>query len=186
MTARSITRVPELGQAWSGNWQARIVDRLRVRGFDSLTAFSESYSTASTIELAEKLSTDDEAGIDHGDVAAEQLVRMWREEVEHSGPEAIERFARRLLVGALHQDLPEGWRSDWRSEEAAPAMSRLAAASSGWICDLDEEHRPAARRVFSAMIDAGEQGRIPLGWLPATADDPLLVDFFHRHWSAVN
>src|SRR4051812_35246394 len=128
MTAGSITRTPGLGQAWSGNWQARVLDRLRVRGFERVTEFSESRPKASTIELADELSTEHEVGIHHADVAAEQLVRIWREEATHEGPEAIERFARRLLVGELHQDLPEGWRSEWSSEEAGPAMSRLAAA----------------------------------------------------------
>lgn len=186
MTARSITRLPGLGQAWSGNWQGRVLDRLRVRGFDRVTTFGESRPTASAIQLAEELSTDHEVGINHADVAAEQLVRLWREEATRDGLEAIARFARRLLVGELHQDLPEGWRAEWRSEEAGPAMSRLAGVASEWICDLDEEHQPAAHRVFTAMLKAGEDGRIPPGWLPANADDSLLVDLFRHHWTSAN
>jgi len=182
MTDKRITKVPALGQAWADNWQARILDRLRARGFSNVTALSESNPTASIIEMANELSTDHEAGIDHADVAAEQLVRLWREEAQCSGPEAIERFCRRLLVGELHQDLPEGWRAEWKSEEARPAMSRMTAATSHWACNLSKEHRRASNRVFSAMLKEGQDGRIPSGWLPASADDPLLVDIFRRHW----
>jgi hypothetical protein len=182
MTASSSTKVPGLGQAWLGNWQARIFERLRVRGLDSVTALSESYPTASTIEMADELSTDHEAAIDHADVAAEQLVQIWREEATRGGPDAIERFARRLLVGELRQGILEGWRSEWRSEEAAPATSLLAAAISAWTCNLSKEQRPAARRVFAAMIEEGAEGPIPPGWLPVNADDPLLVDIFERYW----
>lgn len=182
MTANSITKIPALGQAWSGNWQARIFERLRVRGLESVTALSESYPTASTIEMADELSTDHEAAIDHADVAAEQLVQIWREEATRGGPQAIEHFARRLLVGELYRAIPGGWRSEWGSEEASPAMSRLAAAISAWACNLSNEHRAAARRVFAAMIEAGRDGLVPPGWLPVNADDPLLVDVFGRHW----
>jgi len=178
----AVTKVPALGQAWSGNWQTRIAERLRVRGFVSMTAFTEANPTTCLEALAEELSTDHEAGIDHADVAAEQLVRIWREEANRGGPEAVERFARRTLVGELHRDLPEGWRSEWSSEEARPAMSRMTGATSAWACNLGKEDRSAANRVLDAMIDEGRSGRIPPGWLPVSADDALLVDIFRRHW----
>ena len=72
MTSSSITKVPALGQASSGDWQARIFERLRVRGLESVTALSERYPTASTIEMADELSSDHEAAIDHADVPGER------------------------------------------------------------------------------------------------------------------
>jgi len=183
MTA--ITKVPALGQAWSGNWQARIFERLRVRGFKSVTAFSESRPTASAVEMADELSIDHAAGINHADVAAAQILRIWREEARRGGPEAVERFARRTLVGELHRDLPEGWRADWTSNdpETKVAVSRAARSTGRWICYLGDEHEPAADCVLDAVLDAGRTGRIPPGWLPAGADDPLLVDIFRCHWA---
>lgn len=184
MTNKNITKVPALGQAWSGDWQARIRDRLRARGFSSITAFSESEPRASIVELAEELSTDHEAEINRADVAAEQLLRIWHEEARQAGPEAIERLSRRLLVGALHSAVPEGWHADWKSEEARSAASRAAAALTHWRGHLGKEHRPAADRIVSALLREGREGTIPPGWLPTSADDPRLVDLFRRHWVA--
>jgi hypothetical protein len=135
--------------------------------------------------MADELSIDHEARIDHADVAAEQLLQIWREEARMGGPEAVERFARRTLVGDLHRDLPEGWRADWtRSDpETKAAVSRVTGAAGRWTCNLSKEYWPAADRVLDAMLDAGRTGRIPPGWLPPNADDPLLVDIFRHHWA---
>jgi hypothetical protein len=182
MTADNITKVPALGQAWSGDWQARILVRLRVRGFKSVTAFAEANPVVSLKAMAEELSTDHQAGVNHADVAAEQLVRIWREEASQGGANAVERFSRRMLVGELHRDLPDGWRSEWNSEAARPAMSRMTAAMTNWTCNHSSEYKAASDRVLDAMIDEGRSGRIPFGWLPVNADDPVLIDIFKRHW----
>lgn len=182
MTA--ITKVPALGQAWLGDWRVRVLDRLRARGFPTVTAFSESRPIASAAELADELSVDDAASIDRADVAAEQLLRIWREEARGAGPEAIERFARRTLVGELRRDLPEGWRADWthKDPETTAAVSRAAQALGRWVCYLSDDDKPAADSVLDAMVAAGRDGTIPPGWLPSGPDDPILVDMFRRHW----
>jgi len=184
MITKSVTKVPAQGQAWSGNWQARLAARLRSRGFETMTAFAEANPNASLIAMAEELSTDHEAGIDRADLSSDQLVRIWHEEANRSGPEAVERFSRRMLVGELHRDLPEGWRADWSGTDPATeaVVSRAIAATTRWICNHGKKYRPAADRVFDAMVDEGRAGRIPIGWLPASADDVLLVDIFRRHW----
>jgi hypothetical protein len=89
-----ITKVPARGQAWSGDWRARVFERLRARGLESVTAFADSRPAASAVELADEPSIDATAGIDRADVAAEQLLRIWREEARGGGSEATERLRR--------------------------------------------------------------------------------------------
>jgi hypothetical protein len=178
----TIRKVPALGQAWSGNWRARVIDRVRERGFASVAAFAEAHPTWSTIELADELSTDHPARLNQSDVAADQVVSIWREEAHSVGDDAFSRFARQLLVGELHRRLPEGWRSEWQSAEAQPAGSRRDSLGAFWIGSMTERYEAMAERVFDAMDAAGASGFLPSGWLPAGADDPLLIEIFRRHW----
>lgn len=182
---KPIEKLPALGQAWSGDWYARVHERLRMRGFESVTALVEAMPAAPLVVVAEELSTDRGAGVDRADVAAEQLLRIWREEAHKAGELAVQRFSRRMLVGELHRELSGGWRSDWTAPdpETQRSASSLASAIGGWISSHSEAHRPAADRVFKALLANGRAGKVPAGWLPANADDPLLVETFRRHWS---
>jgi hypothetical protein len=179
-------KVPALGQAWSGNWRARVLDRARERGFSSVTAFAEAHPALSAIELAEELSTDHATQLNQSDVAADQVVTVWRDEANRDGEDAIERFARRLLVGELHRDLPGGWRSDWRAAEVRPEMSRMTALVARWSCYVDPRNDGASARVFDALLAGGKDGTTPEGWLPSTADDPVLVEIFRQSWRKTN
>jgi hypothetical protein len=51
------------GRAWEGNSKARLYERVRERGYDSLTAFAEARPTASLVALAEELGKDDIAAV---------------------------------------------------------------------------------------------------------------------------
>jgi hypothetical protein len=51
------------GRAWQGNVKARLYERVRERGYDSLTAFAEARPTASLVALAEELGPDEVAGV---------------------------------------------------------------------------------------------------------------------------
>ena len=44
------------GHSWGGNWKIRLYERVRERGYTSLTAFAEARPTASLVTLAEELS----------------------------------------------------------------------------------------------------------------------------------
>lgn len=182
MSTENTRPVRGVGHAWLGDWRSRLAERLRARGLNSMMGFAEANPQASLQAMAEDLSTDHETGIDRADLCAEQLVRVWREEASQGGPDAVERFSRRMLVGELHQDLPEGWRSESSSETSRSALSRMAAALTEWTCNHSSEYRTASDRVLDAMIDEGQSGKIPPGWLPVNADDPLLVAIFKRHW----
>jgi hypothetical protein len=117
-------------------------------------------------------------------VAADQVVSLWRGEAQSGGPGAVERFARRTLVDELRQDLPGGWRADWTAadSETKAAASRLALSTGRWLTYLDDEHESAGSRVLDAMLDAGRDGSISEGWLPADADDPMLAEIFRIYW----
>lgn len=51
------------GSAWRGHWKVRLHERIRERGYSSLTALAEVRPTASLVELAEELGEDDVAAV---------------------------------------------------------------------------------------------------------------------------
>jgi hypothetical protein len=51
---------------------------------------------------------------------------------------------------------------------------------------MTERYESMAERVFDAMDAAGASGFLPSGWLPSSADDPLLVEIFREHWRERN
>jgi hypothetical protein len=51
------------GHPWRGNWRVRLYERVRERGYDSLTAFANARPTASLVALAEELGEDDVVGV---------------------------------------------------------------------------------------------------------------------------
>lgn len=180
-----VVKLPAVGQALLGDWRARINERLLAAGFDSVHAFVAARPLAPVSLLVDELSTDLQEGINRSDVAHIQLVELWREEC-HEDAQAVERFAKRLLIGILHDHLPEGWHADWtRDENARAAFSRLNTKGlSGWPSDVGSDYRDAANRVLSALIKGGREGTVPNGWLPADEDDPVLTEIFHRCWSS--
>lgn len=184
MTSKTTTKVPARGQAWSGDWQQRVFDRLHKRGFADIGTFADARPAASLIELADELSIDEDANIDYSDVASEQVARLWHEETTKRGAAAIERMARRVLVGELRRGLPEGWSSDWtESKEGISSGYRVSSAATQWMNALGKENKDASERIFAALLEEGRTGGIPRGWLPESADDPILLRIFQRHWN---
>jgi len=116
----------------------------------------------------------DELGKD--DVAASQLEKILIDEAEDSG--TIARCAKSLLVRELHEELPEGWRTEW--DEAT--WFQVSKAYGAWAAALGERYEQSYRRVWDVFIDTMP---IPAGWLPAGPDDPILVEAF-KHWNAPN
>jgi hypothetical protein len=45
-------------RSWEGNWRVRLYERIRERGYDSLTAFAEAHPTLPLVELAGELGDD--------------------------------------------------------------------------------------------------------------------------------
>jgi hypothetical protein len=86
-------------------------------------------------------------------------------------------------LARLRNSLDRDHRNRSRKDpETTAAVSRAAQALGRWVCYLSNDDKPAADRVLDAMVAAGQDGTIPLGWLPSGPDDPILVDMFRRHW----
>ena len=150
-------------KAWQGDWYERIIQRVRDRGFETVTAFGDAWPTTSLMSMADELGKDD--------VAAAQLERMLVLEAEETGN--IRQCARSLLLRRLHEELPEGWHAQWDDD----SLFRRASAFSGWTSGLGERYKPGVYHVWDALIALP----IPEGWLPADRDDAFILEAF-KHW----
>ncbi|MFP2933857.1 NUDIX hydrolase [Pyxidicoccus sp. 3LG] len=144
------------GRAWQGNWKDRLYERVRERGYDSLTAFAEAHPTASLVALAEELGPDDVAGV--------QVFSGLVAEAERNNQ--VTRLVRGQLVRELCACLPNGW----------PAVLddanrfKVAKALGLWSGFTPETHKERARQVRAALL----ANPPPAGWRPLGPDDELL------------
>ncbi|HEX5754354.1 MAG TPA: NUDIX hydrolase [Archangium sp.] len=142
---------------FQGNWVARLYERVRERGYDSLTAFAEARPTASLVALAEELGPDDVAGV--------QVFKGLVAEAERT--RRVTRLVRSQLVRELYECLPGGW----------PAVLddanrfKVAEAIGSWIAFTPETHKERARQVRTAFLAKHP----PPGWRPLGPDDELLL-----------
>ncbi len=142
-------------QTWQGDWPGRIQQRARALGFDAVSAYASARPTATLMELAAELGDD---------VAAIQVERMLRLEAVRTGD--IDRFSRDLLARYLRERLPQGWRNHERFE------FQRAWMFASWSTAMDQLIDDAARdRIWNFL----EHADIPVGWLPAGADDLILT-----------
>ncbi|WP_043430009.1 hypothetical protein [Cystobacter fuscus] len=144
------------GRAWQGNVKARLYERVRERGYDSLTAFAEARPTASLVELADELGPDD--------IAAVQVFSGLVAEAERS--RKVTRLVRGQFVRELLECLPDGW----------PAVLddanrfKIAKALGSWSAFTPTTHEEHVRRAGDALLATPP----PPGWLPLGPDDELL------------
>ena len=144
------------GHSWEGNWKARLYERVRERGYPSLTAFAEARPTVSLVELAEELGEDD--------VNAVQVLSGLLAEAEQRN--RVTRFERDVLVRQLSQSLPDGWPAELDDAN----RFAVAKALAGWIAYTPEAHQERARQVMAALLATPP----PPGWRPLGPDDELL------------
>jgi hypothetical protein len=144
------------GRAWQGNWKVRLYERVRERGYDSLTAFAEARPAVPLYALAEELGEDDVVGVQ---VLSELLA-------EAEQRKQVTRFVRDVLVRLLAQSLPDGW----------PAVMddanrfKVAKVLGSWSAYTPETHQARAERVRAALRATPP----PPGWRPLGPDDELL------------
>ncbi|MCP3104087.1 NUDIX hydrolase [Myxococcus sp. K15C18031901] len=144
------------GRSWQGNWKVRLYERVRERGYDSLTAFAEARPTASLVALAEELGPDDIAGV--------QVFSGLVAEAERS--HRVARLVRGQFVRELHASLPNGWPAvldDTNRFDIAQALARW----SSYTPETHEERVNQARVALRATPP-------PAGWRPLGPDDELL------------
>ncbi|WP_309896780.1 NUDIX hydrolase [Archangium sp.] len=145
------------GRAWQGNVKVRLYERVRERGYDSLTAFAEARPTASLVALAEELGPDDVAGV--------QLFSGLVAEAERNNQ--VTRMVRGQLVRELSQHLPNGWPAVLDDATRFDVAHALGA----WIAFTPETHKERARQVRTSLLATPP----PPGWRPLGPDDELLV-----------
>jgi hypothetical protein len=144
------------GRSWEGNWKARLYERVRERGYESLTAFADARPTASLVDLAEELGK--------GEVAGVQVLGGLHFEAEQR--KQVTRFLRDVFVRMFAQSVPNGW----------PAVlddaNRFAVAKAlgSWVAYTPDVHQERARRVMMALM----ANPPPPGWRPLGPDDELL------------
>ncbi|NVJ00303.1 NUDIX hydrolase [Myxococcus sp. AM009] len=143
-------------RSWRGNWKARLHERVRERGYDSLTAFAEACPTASLVTLAEELGPDDVAGVQVYDGLVAEAVRS----------KQVPRLVRGQLVRELWGSLPDGWPAVLDDDN----RFKVAKALGLWSSLIPETHKERARPVGAALI----ANPPPPGWRPLGPDDALL------------
>ena len=144
------------GRSWQGNWKARLYERVRERGYDSLTAFAEARPAVPLNLLAEELGPDDVAGV--------QVFRGLLAEAERG--HRVTRFVRDVLVRELSEGLPSGWPAVLNDAN----RFEVAKALSAWIAYTPDTHQDRARQVSAALLAKPP----PPGWRPLGPDDELL------------
>ncbi|NBD14413.1 NUDIX hydrolase [Corallococcus silvisoli] len=144
------------GRSWDGNWKARLYERVRERGYDSLTAFAEARPTASLVALAEELGPDDVAGIQVYDGLVAEAVRSKR----------VTRLVRGQLVRELWGSIPEGWPTVLDDDN----RFKVAKALGLWSGIVPETHKARVRLAREAL----RANPPPSGWRPLGPDDELL------------
>ncbi|REG29554.1 hypothetical protein ATI61_107250 [Archangium gephyra] len=145
------------GRSWDGHWKVRLYERVRERGYESLTAFAEARPTASLGALAEALGEND--------INAVQVFSGLVAEAERS--HRLTRLVRGQLVRELSAHLPNGWPAvldDANRFDVAHALAR-------WSTYTPETHEKRVEQVGDALLASPP----PPGWRPLGPDDELLL-----------
>ncbi|MFE8601616.1 NUDIX hydrolase [Archangium violaceum] len=145
------------GRSWEGHWKVRLYERVRERGYDSLTAFAEARPTASLVALAKELGPDDIAGV--------QVFSGLVAEAERS------RRVTRLIRGQLVRELAEALRNGWPIVLDDANRLKVAVALARWGTFTPEPHKERVRRIGDALLASPP----PPGWRPLGPDDELLL-----------
>jgi hypothetical protein len=144
------------GRSWQGNWRVRLYERIRERGYDSLTAFAEARPAVPLYLLADELGKDDIAGV--------QVLSGLRAEAERN--HQVTRFVRDVLVRELSESLPDGWPTVVDDEN----RFEIAQALGCWYGYIPESFRERADQVMAAL----RAHPPPPGWRPLGPDDELV------------
>ncbi len=153
------------GFAWRGDWLERLLDLVRKKGFESLTAFVLDRPLATMPELVAELGG--------GDVAPIQL--SWQLVEEARSKATLRECSLDLLVRSLR-----GVEGGWPADSSWDGQTKVRIALVRWQSCLDDENYDALlAKIVVDLLDATDTSP---GWLPRGIDDPRLVAVFDRHW----
>jgi hypothetical protein len=150
-------------ETWSGDWHARVLERVQQRGFASVTQYAAARIGVALVELAAELGPDD--------VAADQIMCLLIEDAVRT--QTVPRMLRDLFVRELREAIPQGWRSPLDDE----ARFEISGALARWETELaDYLDKPATFTAGQDFMTA----ELPAGWTPDGPDDPVIVAFVDR------
>ncbi|MCY1045387.1 NUDIX hydrolase [Corallococcus sp. bb12-1] len=141
---------------WEGDVRARLYERVRERGYDTLTAFAEARPAVPLHRLADELGEDD--------VAAVQVFSGLLAEAEQS--RRVTRLVRDVLVRELSDDFPDGWPAVMDDE----ARMDVAIALGRWSGYTPETHQERVDRAGDVLLSNPPSP----GWRPLGPDDELV------------
>ncbi len=144
------------GRAWQGNVKARLYERVRERGYDSLTAFADARPAVPLHLLAEELGKDDVAGV--------QVLSGLLAEAERR--KQVTRFVRDVFTRLWSQSVPEGWPAVMDEDN----LFKVAEALGSWSAYPPETHEERVKKARKALRATPP----PPGWRPLGPDDELL------------
>jgi hypothetical protein len=144
------------GQAWQGNVKVRLYERVRERGYDSLTAFAEARPAVPLHLLAEELGKDDVVGV--------QVLSGLLAEAERR--KQVTRFVRDVFARLWSQSVPDGWPAVMDDE----ARFKVAEALGSWIAYTPKTHQERADKAGDALLATPPSP----GWRPLGPDDERL------------
>ncbi|HEX5754355.1 MAG TPA: NUDIX hydrolase [Archangium sp.] len=145
------------GRAWQGDIKVRLYERVRERGYDSLTAFADARPAVPLYVLADELGKDD--------VAAVQVFSGLLAEAERR--QQVTRLVRDVLVRELAENLPEGWPTVMDDAN----RFKVAEALGSWFAYTPETHRERVDQVMAEFRATPP----PPGWHPLAPDNELLL-----------
>ncbi|WP_043429994.1 hypothetical protein [Cystobacter fuscus] len=145
------------GHPFQGNWVARLYERVRELGYDSLTAFADARPTMPLHLLAKELGKDDVAGV--------QVLRGLLAEAERR--KQVTRFVRDIFVRLWSQSVPEGWPAVMDDDN----LFKVAEALGSWSAYTPETHEERVKQARAALRASPP----PPGWRPLGPDDEFLL-----------
>lgn len=144
-------------RSWAEGGKARLDERAREKGYDSLTAFAEARPTLPLVDLAQALGGED--------LNAVQVFSGLVAEAERS--RRVPRLVRGQLVRELSESLPDGWPTVMDDD----ARLEVAIALGSWTAFTPATHQERVRRAGDVLI---AMSLVP-GWRPLGPDDELLL-----------
>ncbi len=136
--------------------KARLSERVRERGFDSLSAFAEARPALPLYLLAEELGQDI-AAVQVFSALLAEAVRLAR----------VTRLVRDVLVREIADGLPNGWPAEL--DEAN--RFEVAMVLARWSAYSPETHKERVDRAGDALLTTPP----PPGWRPLGPDDERLL-----------
>ena len=158
-----------LADVWSPDWEKRLRERVRARGFGRVADYFAAHPLASYAELANDLGDD---------VAPIQVTRLQLSEARQEG--TLRGAAMNVLLRVIRAELPNGWGRIPPGDDAEPDYLNASAFAS-WGAPMKWAGVPD--HVIAAVGERLKDSAT-MGWLPRGTDDELITAVFDAAWPA--